>query len=234
MESHMQINSLNSFSLATSQNKENVSNTLQRVAAMHAIDNSSPADLIQYNQQQSKMLEASQNIQNANESYAMLRISDSSLQSLRDGAMELQTQSVARNSAALNSEQKAMIDSQSNATLTAMRDTVSNTTYNGQNLLRDINIDSIDIQSSDSIENFTKMIDRELSSVGAASNAMASAIKEQSAALVGAAASKETKEYDLAELVQDNSANTMKLNASILAQAHATDILSQRMKSILA
>jgi len=230
----MQVNSLNGFSLATNQNRESVSNTLQRVAAMHTIDNSSPADLIQYNQQQSKMLEASQSIQNANESYAMLRISDSGLQSLREGAIELQTQSVARNSAALNSEQKAMIDSQSDAILSTMRETVSNTTYNGQTLLGDINIDSIDIQSGESIEEFTQMIDRELSSVSAASNAAISSIKEQSASLVGAATSKEAKEYDLAELTQLYSANEMKLNASILAQAHSADLLSKRVTSILA
>lgn len=231
----MNINSLgtSNFSLNIGQNKNATDGVLEKLAALHTINNESPADLIIYNQQQSDMLVASQKVQNANESYSMLRVSDNALQSLKESAMELNTQSVARNSAALNSDQKAMIDADSNALLRSMKDTVEQTTYNGQQLLSDIKVDSIDASSQESVQNFMSMLDRRLGDVGAAMNATVSEINQQSSLVTNLAYSKETKEYDVADLVNQLRSGDTKLNASLFAQAHASESLAQRIGTLL-
>ena len=231
----MNVNSLGSsnFNLNIGQNKSSTDGVLEKLAAMHAITNESPADLIIYNQQQSDMVVASQKVQNANESYSMLRVSDNALQSLKEGAMELNTQSVARNSAALNSDQKAMIDADSNALLRSMKDTVEQTTYNGQQLLGDIKIDTIDASNQESVQNFMNMLDRRLGDVGAAMNATVSEINQQSSLVTNLAYSKETKEYDVADLVNQLRSGETKLNASLFAQAHSSESLAQRVGTLL-
>ena len=231
----MNINSLgtSNFSLNIGQNKNATDGVLEKLAALHTINNESPADLIIYNQQQSDMLVASQKVQNANESYSMLRVSDSALQSLKESALELNTQSVARNSAALNSDQKAMIDADSNALLRAMKDTVEQTSYNGQQLISDIKVDSIDASSQESVQNFMSMLDRRLGDVGAAMNATVSEINQQSSLVTNLAYSKETKEYDVADLVNQLRSGDTKLNASLFAQAHSTEFLAQRIGTLL-
>jgi flagellin len=231
----MNINSLgtSNFSLNIGQNKNATDGVLQKLAALHTITNESPADLIIYNQQQSDMLVASQKVQNANESYSMLRVSDNALQSLKESAMELNTQSVARNSAALNSDQKAMIDADSNALMRSMKDTVEQTTYNGQQLLSDIKVDSIDASNQESVQNFMSMLDRRLGDVGAAMNATVSEINQQSSLVTNLAYSKETKEYDVADLVNQLRSGDTKLNASLFAQAHSSESLAQRIGTLL-
>ncbi|MCD6257995.1 MAG: hypothetical protein J7J31_00170 [Helicobacteraceae bacterium] len=231
----MNVNSLgtSNFNLNIGQNKSSTDGVLEKLAAMHAITNESPADLIIYNQQQSDMLVASQKVQNANESYSMLRVSDNALQSLKESAMELNTQSVARNSAALNSDQKAMIDADSNALLRSMKDTVEQTTYNGQQLLGDIKIDTIDASNQESVQNFMSMLDRRLGDVGAAMNATVSEINQQSSLVTNLAYSKETKEYDVADLVNQLRSGETKLNASLFAQAHSSESLAQRVGTLL-
>lgn len=231
----MNINSLgtSNFSLNIGQNKNATDGVLEKLAALHTITNESPADLIIYNQQQSDMLVASQKVQNANESYSMLRVSDNALQSLKESAMELNTQNVARNSAALNSDQKAMIDADSNALLRSMKDTVEQTTYNGQQLLSDIKVDSIDASNQESVQNFMNMLDRRLGDVGAAMNATVSEINQQSSLVTNLAYSKETKEYDVADLVNQLRSDETKLNASLFAQAHSSESLAQRIGTLL-
>ena len=232
----MNINSIgaSNFNLNVGQNKNETGGVLEKLAALRTLSNESPADLAIYNQQQSDLHAASQKIQNANESYSMLRMGSSALQSLKEGATELHTKSVARNSAALSSEQKAMIDADSNALLQAMGNTVAQTSYNGQQLLSDIELQSIDAKDPKSVENFMDMLSSRLSDAGAAMHATLSEINEQSSLMTNVASSKEIKEYDVADLKSQLDLNGLKLHASVLAQAHSSDTLGQRVSALLA
>ena len=231
----MTINTINSSDtlLGVNQNKSSTDKTLAKIAAMHTISNESPADLMIYNAQQSQILEASQKLQNANESYAMTQISDKSLQSLREGVTELQTQSVARNSAALNSEQRSMLDSASQATLGTMQATLEQTTYNGQNLLGDISLESLEGGDVQSLENFASMLDGRLSDMGGATNEILSQIKQYSTTMESLSSAKQNREYSVADLVNQLKSDDTKTNAALLAQQHNTSLLAQRMATLL-
>jgi len=232
----MTISSVNSNSaqMGINQNKSSADNVLSKLAAMHTINNESPADLMLYNQQQSQLLEESQKLQNANESYAMLKISSNSLESLRQGVTDLQTQSVARNSAALNSDQRAMIDADTQATMRAMQTTIEQTSYNGQALISDVNLGGLESGDSQSLESFASMLDGKLSDVGAATNEVVSQIKQHSTMMESLSLSKQTKEYDVAEFVNLLQSSDAKLNASLFAQLHTTDTLAKRVSTLLA
>lgn len=232
----MTLNSISSsdIQIGINQNKSSADKVLSKIAAMHMINNDSPADLLLYNRQQSQILEASQKLQNSNESYAMLQISDKAVQSLRQGVSDLQTQSVARNNAALNSDQKAMLDSASQGALSIMQATLEQTTYNGQNLLGDISLRGLDSSDVQSLENFASMLDGRLGDIGAASNEMLSQIKQHSAMMESLSSAKQTREYDVAELVNQLKSDDTKTNASILAQQHNTDVLAKRISTLLA
>ena len=223
----------NDMLIGINQNKSSADKVLSKIAAMHAIGNESPADLIIYNAQQSQILEASQKLQNANESYAMLQISDKSLQSLREGVTELQTRSVARNSAALNSQQRSMLDSASQATLGTMQATLEQTTYNGQSLLGDISLESLEGGDAQSLENFASMLDGRLGDVGGATNEILSQIKQYSTTMESLSSAKQNREYSVAELVNQLKSDDTKTNAAILAQQHNASLLAQRMSALL-
>lgn len=231
----MKINNANSSDalLSINQNKTSTDKTLAKIAAMHTINNDSPADLMIYNTQQSQILEASQKLQNANESYAMMQISDKSLQTLHQGVTELQMQSVARNSAALNDEQRSMIDSASQATLRTMQATINQTTYNGQNLLGDISLEGLQSGDEKSLENFVSMLDGRLSDVGSTTNEILSQINQYSTAMQSLSSAKQNREYSVVELLSDLQADNTKTTASLLSQQHNTNLLAQRMATLL-
>lgn len=221
------------INLDITQNKGNADKVLERLAALHTVDNSSPADLIAYNEMQSGVLQSSQKIQNANQSMAMLQISDSGLQSIRDNAQQLNELSVRRNSDALNSDQKAMLDTQADATVEAMKDVVSQTSYNGQRLLSDMNFDSLNISDQESIEQFSQGINQRLSDVGSAMGALESTIAKESAMMENLAAAKENKEYDAAELVNSFQTDQNKLDAALFARSHSADFLAKQVGTLL-
>lgn len=231
----MKIDNLNTsnFTLSTGQNKASTDKVLEKLAALHTIGNESPADLILYNAQQSEMLVASQNVQNANETYSMLRISDSALTSLKEGATELNSMSVARNSAALNTQQQAMIDADANALLSSMKDTLAQTSYNGKALLSDIDLEGVNVSDQASVQNFMSTLDQKLGDVSALMNATISELDEQSSLITNLADSKGNREYDVADLLNQLRADDTKLNASLFAQAHSSESLAQRVGTLL-
>lgn len=231
----MTINSMDTsvFNYETTKNKDNVDKILDKLAALHEVDNSSPADLIQYNKQQMDMHEASQRIQNANESYAMMQISDSAMGSLKDNAIELNTQSVERNNAALNSDQKAMIDSQAEALKRSMDDTISQATYNGKPLLGDMSVENLDVTNPDTIADFMTMLDDRRGDIGAAMNATESEIAQYSTRMESLAASMQNKEPDVAEVKNSYDSANIKMEASLFAQSHATDFLQKQVGTLL-
>ncbi len=232
----MTINSINSNDMLTGidQNKSSTDNVLSKIAAMHTITNESPADLIIYNSQQSQILEASQKLQNANESYSMLQISDKAVQSLREGVTELQTQNVARNSAALNSDQKTMIESAMEGTSSTMQATLEQTTYNGQRLLGELSLDGVEINDATSLENFAAKLDSTLSDIGASTQEVVSQIKQFSTTMQSLSSAQQNREYDVAELVNKLKADDTKTNVALLSQQHNTDVLAQRVSTLLA
>lgn len=231
----MTINSANAnnFNIDLAQGMGGAQKALDRIAAMHTVDNSSPADLINYNKQQSDILTASQGLENANQSNSILQIQDGGLQSLQAGAMELSELSVARNNAALNESQRSMIDAQANATLDSMRQTINDTSYNGQQLMGDISLDSIDISDPQTISGFMDSINSRLSDVGAAFNANNSEAQMLASRIENVAAAAQNQEYDIAQLMNDYQQSQNQIDAALFAKSHDADFLSRQVGALL-
>ncbi|MGM0533063.1 MAG: flagellin [Campylobacterota bacterium] len=231
----MTVNSMdtNSFNVNINQNKNNVDKVLDKLAALHEVNNESPADMIQHNKMQQDMLTASQEMQNANESTAMMQIQDSGLQQLKEGSQQLNELSTQRNSAALNADQKSMLDAQARGIKESMDHTIEQTSYNGQQMLSGIDTSSLDISDQGSIESFSSMLDDRLSDVGASMNAMESRHDQQATMMENLAASMQNKETDVAQAVNDLSSNGAKLDASLFASAHQNDFLATQVGRLL-
>jgi len=194
----------------------------------------------------SEISETSQQITNSNNSIAMLQIASSSLDSLSKMGDELNQLSVQYNSAVLNSDQRSMIASQSEALKRSMNDVIDSTTFNGKNLfssdafesmgvdLSSINISSISVDNQDSIKDFTTSLNSAFSSVSSATNREISNINSLSEKLVNQNSAKSINEdTDIAENINNITNNNIKLNASLIAQAHQHSVLANNMENLL-
>jgi len=183
---------------------------------------------------------------NSNNSIAMLQIASSSLDSLSKMGDELNQLSVQYNSAALNSDQKSMIASQSEALKRSMNDVIDSTTFNGKNLfssdafesmgvdLSSINISDISVDNQDSIKDFTTTLNSAFSSISSATNREISNINNLSEKLVNQNSARSINEdTDIAENINSFTNNSIKLNASLIAQAHQQSVLASSMTNLL-
>jgi len=194
----------------------------------------------------SEISETSQQITNSNNSIAMLQIASSSLDSLSKMSDELNQLSVQYNSAALNSDQKSIIASQSEALKRSMNDVIKSTTFNGKNLfssnafesmgidLSSINISNIQIDNQDSIKDFTTVLNSAFSSVSSATNREISNINNLAEKLVNQNRARSINEdTDIAQNISNITNENIKLNASLIAQAHQQSILASSMANLL-
>jgi len=194
----------------------------------------------------SQISETTQQITNSNNSIAMLQIASSSLDSLSKMGDELNQLSVQYNSAALNSDQKSMIASQSEALKRSMNDVIDSTTFNGKNLfssdafesmnvdLSSIHISDISVDNQDSIEDFTTTLNSAFSSISSATNREISNINNLSEKLVSQNSARSINEdTDIAENINNITNENIKLNASLIAQAHKQSVLASSMTNLL-
>jgi len=194
----------------------------------------------------SEIGEVTQQMTNSNNSIAMLQIASSSLDSLSKMGDKLNQLSVQYNSATLNSDQKSMIASQSEALKRSMNDVVDSTTFNGKNLfssdafesmgvdLSSINISNISVSNQDSIKDFTNSLNSAFSSISSATNREISNINNLSEKLVNQSSARSINgDTDIAESVSSITNNSIKLNASLIAQAHQQSVLANSMENLL-
>jgi len=231
-------------------NTNNILNNLQtnliKLSAQDKIDSSNNmADKMLYDNLNSDMLESEQEILNFNDAIGYMQIADGVLSNISEQTDQLNTLSVASNNAALNSDQKAMISSQMQDIQNNITKTISETTYNGKNVFNSnfqineqsinlsLNTDSLDYTNQKSIEDFQKTIHSLRSDIGAFMNSATSNIDNLTTKVVNEANSKSNYEVDLAKTINEINRDNLNLDASIIAQAHNTDILANSIKSLL-
>ncbi len=194
----------------------------------------------------SEISTTTQEMTNSNNSIAMLQVASSSLDSLSKMGDELNQLSVQYNSAALNSDQKSMIASQSEALKRSMNDVIDSTIFNGKNLfssdafesmgvdLSGINVSDIEITNQDSIKDFTTTLNSAFSSVSSATNREISNINNLSEKLVNQNRARSINaDTDIAENINNITNQNIKLNASLIAQAHQQSLLASSMATLL-
>ena len=231
-------------------NTNNILNNLQtnliKLSAQDKIDDSTNSvDKMLYDNINSDMLDSQQEILNFNEAVGYMQVADGVLSNISDQTDELNTLSVASNNAALNSDQKAMINSQMQDIVNNINKTITETTYNGKNLFNsdfqidnqsinlEINTDSLDTTNQKSILDFQKHINSLRSDIGSFMNGANANIDNLATKVVNEANSKSNYEVDTAKTINEINKNNLNLTASAIAQAHNTDILANSIKQLL-
>ncbi|WP_345993350.1 flagellin [Sulfurimonas sp. HSL-1716] len=193
----------------------------------------------------------SQGLQNATDATSMMQIADGVLSGLSQSAQDLNVLSVQSNSAALSSEQKASLSSKADAIKSSMQDSINNASFNGQAIfgrnmefslgestvtanISNVNVNSLDINSQDSIAEFMKNLDSVRSNVGSTVNALQSStnsILTQIGSL--SSAKSQLSDADIAKESTNFAQQNIMLNASLIAQAHKSSINSAMVSQLL-
>lgn len=249
----MQVNNtLNAQStININQQKKGIENDLSNISSAQKSNVEDPAMMMIAHAMMSDILTDGQGVMNANDAISMMQIVDSTLTNVAQMSTHLNELSVASNSAALNSSQKNMLSAEFNATVTAMNDAMSQTTFNSKPLfgealsfslgdgeisarVGEINTQSLSMDSQESIENFMRSLENVRNEVGATSNALESSINVMLTEMTQkSAARSQMNDVDIAKAVSSFESNGMKLNMATIAQSHQNDILATRMQTLL-
>jgi len=238
----MQISSSSNTQVLNSitQNKSKTDSTLEKIAATKELSGKDSANLVISDALSSQISSLTQNVQNANETISMNQIADSSLQSLQSGTDKLNQLSVSYNNAALNSDQKAMLQKEFSSVSQSMQDTTNQTTYNGQNLLSSDNgldvsgLGSLSIMDQEGISNFSDTISSLSSVVGGRINSASSDITNSLTAITNlSSANSQISETPLDQSVTSLNSDQTKLTSSILAQVHQNSVMQQNISALL-
>jgi len=231
-------------------NTDNILNNLQtnliKISAQDKIENSNnTADKMMYDNLNSDMMQSQQEILNFNDAIGYMQVADGVLSNISDQTNQLNTLSVASNNAALNSDQKAMINTQMQDISNNINQTISQTTFNGKNVFSsefnigensvNLNFDAnnLDITNQDSIQSFQKQVDSLRSNIGSFMTSANSNIDNLSTNLVNEANSKSNYEVDLSKSINEINKDKLNLNASMYAQAHNSQLLQNNIQQLL-
>lgn len=193
----------------------------------------------------------SQGLSNANDAVAMMQIAGSALSDLSKQTQSLNDMSVQYNSAALNGDQKRMLEGQFNATVDSMRQTIASTTYNGDALfgtsksfslgdsslsvtLNDVGTGTLSIGDQNSLSDYMQRLSDTASQVGSATNSLTSSSNAMLSKLDATAAAKsQLSDTDLAEAISSFQKSGMQLNLTEIAISHQYDALRQTIGRLL-
>ncbi len=246
----MKINNFMNTS-ASNNYQNNINKTLGMIAngVENKIDDTASASIS--SMLSSEVAAMGQGMMNLNDGISMMQIADGTTTSLSKNAAELNAMSVRYNSAALNTQDRAALQSDFNALAQSMQQSIDSTTYNNKALFgSDISIETsqglvnasvgtidtqgLDITSMDSIVAFQNRLSSVQSDIGSNTNGMISSANALQQAFVStSAANSQLKDTDIADMLMQLQQNAMKLETSTLAQVHQTSLLQQQMSRLL-
>ena len=180
-----------------------------------------------------------QEINNFNEAIGFIQIADSALTSIKNDINEIKSLNVRANNATLNNDNLSAINSQIEKLSQNINNTLSQTTYNEQSVFGNFNFNGVEVNTSmprfslDNIEDFEKSLNNAMSAIGAFNNMAVSKIDNLNEFAVNTSNSKSQNEVDIAKSVTNLKNENIKLNASLLAQAHNINISQQSLMNLL-
>ena len=180
-----------------------------------------------------------QEINNFNEAIGFMQIADSALSSMKNDINEIKSLNVRANNATLNSDNLSAINSQIEKLSQNINNTLSQTTYNEKNVFGNFNFNGVEINTSmprfslDNIEDFEKSLNSAMSAIGAFNNMAVSKIDNLNEFAKNTSTSKSQNEVDIAKRITNLQNENIKLNASLLAQAHNININQQMLMNLL-
>ncbi len=223
------------------QNKTNTQQALAKIAATRELSGKDGADYLLSSSLSSQIATISQSIQNENNSIAIYQSADSTLRSVYEGANKLNELSAASNNAALNASQQEMLTQEFNATKDAMQSAFDTASYNGTPLFNSAQFDlqtpslqSVSIDDQESIDTFMKNLDNLSSQVGANITRSEVGITNALSSLSNLTSSyANVSEEPMDNKINDLKINELKLESSMIVQAHQNDIAQQRVSALL-
>ena len=222
------------------QNKANTQETLSKIGAVRELSGKDNASLMIADSLNTQISSLTQEIQNSNDMVGMMQVADSAVTNIAENTQKLSELSVRNNNAALNSEQKQMLNQEFQATKETIQGIVDTTSYNGKSLLSSesnlevTGIDKLSIDNQDSIATFQDTLGSLSSQIGATTNQNEVSIANSLSAVSNLTSSyANISETPLDVKVADLASNQIKLDASIMAQNHQTQMLQKRISSLL-
>jgi flagellin len=180
-----------------------------------------------------------QEINNYNDAIGFTQIANNALDSIKDNLHNIKTLQVASNNAALNNDNLNAINSQIQKYAENINKTLENTTYNNKNVFGNFQFNDININTSmpnfdiDNIDNFEQSLNSAFSNIGTAQNALSDKVDTLSQNVVAKSAAKSQNEPDIAKKIIDMQNEKIKLNSSLLAQAHQNSLHIEYITSLL-
>jgi len=233
------------------QKKDAQTDSIKKLSSAEEDKSVDPAIAIIAQAMMSDILSDTQGVKNANSASAMMQIADGALSQASDMSSKLQELSVASNNAALSSSEQHALKAEFTKTVESINSTISNASFNGKGLfgqdmtfslgsseisisLQDINSSKLDINSQDSIKDFTKQLNNVMSNVGSTQNAIrSSADNLMNSITQKSAARSQMSDVDMAEEISKYKDNDVKLEASISAQVNYNNLSAQRVATLL-
>ena len=222
------------------QNKSQTDLMLEKINATRELSGKDGANLVVSDALSSQIASLSQGVQNANETIGMYQIADASIQAIQSGADKLGDLSVRFNNAALESDQKAMLQKQFNDISTSMQDIAAQTTYNGQNLFSstyglDVSgLNNLSINDQEGIANFRENLTALSSTISSQLNSASSTITSSLTAMTNlSSANAQISEKPLDQKIAEISSDQIKLTSSVLTQIHQNNMMQQNISALL-
>jgi len=217
----------------------NIQMNLMNIANISNTENNNinTADEILHDSLRSDINSTKASLMAYNNAIGYMQVADSVLQGVVKQTETLQKLDVALHNDALNSDQKEMIHHQMQEIKRGIDQTLTTTTYNGINVFNhtfrlgdesvslEVNSKSLDINDSESIEKFHKFLHNTLSDIASFTLKATENSKLLTSKIVNESYSKSQFEPDIAKNMIDLNTNELKLQASILASVHHTDLL---------
>ena len=200
---------------------------------------------------QSQISSASQGLMNANDGISMMQIADGALSTLANQAQTLNDLSVRYNSASLNESQKLGLQGEFDRTVDAMRQSINNTTYNGNSLfgssmsfslgesslsasIPELSTTSVSIGNQESIQAYQDSLAQAASQIGSTTNNLFSATENLLEQIASTSAAKSRlNDTDTVSEIKNFHQNNLKFDMSQIAQAHQNDALRQNITRLL-
>lgn len=228
-----------------------IGKALGRIAAARALSGEDASSMAIADSLRMEASSLAQGVRNTNEAIGMMQIADSALSTVNDGATRLNELSVRMNNATLNSDQKAMLQSEANALMSSMNQSINSASYNGKNVfqgnmefstgnstisttLNAPKVGGLDIANQSSIEEFMRSVSSTRSDIGSTINQMVSSATSNLSTVVNlTSAESNLQRNDVAENYNELNSAKLKNNAALYANSFNTDYLRQQISALL-
>ncbi len=222
------------------QNKTNTDAILSKIGATRELSGKDNASLVISDALASQISTLGQSVQNANEMVGMYQIADASLHAIQAGSDVLNDLSVRFNSDTLSESQKNSLQKEFADITKGMQTMVEQTSYNGQNVFSNLlgldvsGMSEMSIDNQESITSFTQNLTSLFSTVGAGmNNAQVSITNSLSAMSNLSSANASISEQPLNEKMSNMASEQVKLDSSLMVQAHQSTLMQQRVAALL-